>query len=564
MAGFRKAKGIMGVLRSQFLILGSGVAGLKTALSAARFGTVTVITKKEDFESNTNYAQGGIASVLDTQSDSFESHIRDTLQAGAGLCHPDAVSLIVTRGPREIEDLIRLGVEFTRTEDGRLELAREGGHSRRRIVHAKDLTGREVERCLLHNARTHPNIQLIEHHFSVDLVLDENRRCWGAWVWDESRREMHLCLAGSTILATGGCGLVYLHSTNPPIATGDGVAMAFRAGARIANMEFIQFHPTSLYMPGGSHQTFLISEAVRGEGAILRTRDGTAFMEKYHPLKDLAPRDIVARAIDSEMKNRGDKCCYLDVTHINQDFFHRRFPNISSHCEKAGLNLAKDWIPIVPAAHYMCGGVITGLNGATAIEGLFCVGEAACTGVHGANRLASNSILEALVFSTLAAETAHQQGYPYQEPPRLPEIYPLKPHPGQLEAVRLVNCRQAIRSLMWDYVGIIRTNDRLQQARKRLGVLIEEIDSYFQAGHINEQLLELRNLAQTAELIILSALQRKESRGLHYNLDYPHLRGSLEDTVLQRQPDGSLHIESIPIPVANKDGGQAWTAGHAS
>ncbi len=540
----------MALVRSNFLILGSGVAGLKTALNAARFGTVTVITKKEDFESNTNYAQGGIATVLDTKGDSFDNHIRDTLQAGAGLCHPDSVSLIVTRGPREIEELIRLGVEFTRADDGSLELGREGGHSRRRIVHAKDLTGREVERCLLHNARNHPNIRLFEHHFSVDLVLDENRRCWGAWVWDESQRTMHLCLAGVTILATGGCGLVYLHSTNPSIATGDGVAMAFRAGARIANMEFIQFHPTSLYAPGGNQQTFLISEAVRGEGAILRTRDGTAFMEKYHPLKDLAPRDVVARAIDYEMKNRGDKCCFLDVTHIDQDFFHRRFPYISSNCEKAGLHLAKDWIPIVPAAHYMCGGVLTSLTGATAIEGLFCVGEAASTGVHGANRLASNSILEALVFSTLAAETAQERGYPREEPPRLSETYPQKPNPGKLEAVRLVNCRHSIRCLMWDYVGIVRANSRLQQARKRLEVLTEEIDSYFQAGHINDQLLELRNLAQTAELIILSALQRKESRGLHYNLDYPQLRETLEDTILQKQPDGSLRIESVPIPQA--------------
>lgn len=536
----------MAVFRSNFLIIGSGVAGLKTALEAAKFGTVHLVTKKEDFESNTNYAQGGIASVLD-QNDSFDAHIQDTHSAGAGLCHPGAVDLIVTHGPNAIQELMEIGVEFTRNQDGSLELGREGGHSARRIVHAQDLTGREVEKALLKRVREHAGIRVDEFYFAVDLILDDNRRCWGAWVWDAHEKSIHQYLAGVTILATGGCGLVYRHSTNPPIATGDGVAMAFRAGARIANMEFIQFHPTSLYHPDDK-QPYLISEAVRGEKAILRASDGVAFMEKYHPLKDLAPRDIVARAIDSEMKSRGEACCYLDVTHIDQDFFHRRFPFISSICEERGLNLAKDWIPVVPAAHYMCGGVATDLKAATSISGLYAVGETACTGVHGANRLASNSILEALVFSKLSVKEACEQGYPQTEPSAALQSGWGKKPVSEPEAVRLVNLRQSMRGLMWDYVGIVRSNARLLQAQKRLNVLKEEIDSLYDSGHINTKLLVLRNLAQTAELILLCTLQRKESRGLHYNIDYPSLSAAVDDSVIQHNPDGTNKVESVPIP----------------
>ena len=536
----------MNVFHSDFLIVGSGVAGLKTALKAAEHGSVRLVTKKEDFESNTNYAQGGIASVLD-QNDTFDSHISDTHLAGAGLCHPDSVNLIVTQGPEAIKELIEFGVEFTRTQDGSLELGREGGHSTRRIVHAQDLTGREVEKALLKKVRSHPGIQVEEFFLAVDLILDDDRRCWGAWVWDAKHEELHQYLAGVTILTSGGNGLVYRHSTNPPIATGDGVAMAYRAGARISNMEFVQFHPTALYDPE-DQQPYLISEAVRGESAILRTKDGEAFMEKYHKLKDLAPRDIVARAIDKEMKTSGEPCCYLDVTHIDQEFFHRRFPFISETCENHGVNLAKDWIPIVPAAHYMCGGVVTDIKGATMLPGLFALGETSCTGVHGANRLASNSILEALVFSIQAVEQSVAQGYHKQKPPVFPQEKLKNIPTEELQTVRIVNLRQTLRSLMWDYVGIVRSNEMLNQAKKRLSVLKDEIDSFYEAGHINLQIIELRNLAQVAELIVCSTLQRKESRGLHYNTDYPDLSDSAEDTIIFKTPDGKMNIDSVPIP----------------
>ncbi|MBN2328795.1 MAG: L-aspartate oxidase [Candidatus Omnitrophica bacterium] len=531
--------------RSNFVIIGSGVAGLKTALEAAELGDVQLITKKEDFESNTNYAQGGIATVLDP-NDTFDSHILDTHEAGAGLCHRDSVDLIVTHGPDAIKELIEIGVEFTREQDGRLELGREGGHSARRIVHAQDLTGREVEKALLQNVRDHPRIQVHEFYFAIDLILDENRRCWGVWAWDAHDEKVHQFLAGATILATGGCGLVYRHSTNPSIATGDGVSMAFRAGAKIANMEFIQFHPTALYNPEDK-RPYLISEAVRGERAILRAGDGTAFMKNYHKLKDLAPRDIVARAIDNEMKTRGESCCYLDVTHIDQQFFHKRFPFISHICEDHGLNLAKDWIPVVPAAHYMCGGVVTDLKGATSIAGLYSIGETACTGVHGANRLASNSILEALVFSKQSVGESWNKGFPQTDPPAALEKEWVKKPLEELEGVRIVNLRQTLRGLMWDYVGIVRSNSRLEQAKKRLDILKEEIDSIYESGHINTQLLELRNLAQTAELILLCTLQRKESRGLHYNIDYPDLSETPEDSVIRLLPDNDVQVESVPV-----------------
>jgi len=470
----------MSTLRSTFLVIGSGVAGLHTALVAAKFGTVNLVTKKEDFESNTNYAQGGIASVLD-HSDSFEAHVRDTMDAGAGLCHEEAVRMIVSHGPEAIKNLIKIGVAFTTGDKGDLELGREGGHSFRRIVHAQDLTGREVEKALLANVRANPNIEVFEYNFGIDLILDDNRRCWGAWVWDERHHKIQAFLASVTILCTGGCGLVYQHSTNPPIATGDGVGMAFRAGAKVANLEFVQFHPTAFQNPNAD-KPFLISEAVRGEGAILRNKAGEPFMERYHERKDLAPRDIVARAIDSEMKRTGEDSCFLDVTHIDQTFFHQRFPNISQYCESQGLNLAKDWIPIVPAAHYMCGGVVTDLWGGTSIDGLFAIGEVGCTGVHGANRLASNSILEALVFSKMVMQRTHELGLHQAVLPDLKTHYPQEAQKiSNFEAVRLVNCRRVLRQLMWDYVGIVRTNDRLQRAQRRFSVLKEEIDGYFAA-----------------------------------------------------------------------------------
>ncbi len=536
----------MKIQTSDFLIIGSGVAGLHTTLNAAQSGSVNLVTKKDDFESNTNYAQGGIASVLD-RHDSFDSHVRDTLEAGAGLCRRDAVELIVEHGPEAIQSLIDIGVEFTRRRDGELELGREGGHSYRRIVHAKDLTGREVERALLKKVRSLDNVTIFQYYFAVDLIVDDAGRCWGAWVWDEKSEEAIAFLASVTLMCSGGCGLVYQHSTNPSIATGDGVAMGFRAGAPIANMEFIQFHPTAFYRPDANDAPFLISEAVRGEGAILRKRDGEAFMERYHPLKDLAPRDIVARAIDAETKQSGDPYCYLDVSHIEFDFFQSRFPNITAYCESNGVKLPFDSIPVVPAAHYMCGGVLSDLNGATNITGFFVIGEAACTGVHGANRLASNSILEALIFSRRALEVITEQSL-LQPPPDALGLDWNKPKPTErIESIQFVNCRQTLSKLMWDYVGIVRSDERLHLAHKRIKVLKEEIDGYYESGYINRQVLELRNLVQTADLIIHCAWQRKESRGLHYNLDYPQILADPFDSVITRNEYGRPHIESRPV-----------------
>ena len=530
----------MALVRSNFLILGSGVAGLKTALNAARFGTVTVITKKEDFESNTNYAQGGIATVLDTKGDSFDNHIRDTLQVGAGLCHPDSVSLIVTRGPREIEELIRLGWNSPARMTAASNWA-EGGHSRRRIVHAKDLTGARSNAACSTTPVTTPtsacsNITFPWISFSMKTAAA------GAPGSGTSQRTMHLCLAGVTILATGGCGLVYLHSTNPSIATGDGVAMAFARARASPTWNSSSSTPAPSTRPAAASRPFSFPRPCGGGRHSAHPRRHGVHGE-IPPAQRLGPRDVVARAIDYEMKNRGDKCCFLDVTHIDQGFFHRRFPYISSNCEKAGLHLAKDWIPIVPPPTYIRRRAHQPYR-RHRHRGTLLRGEAASTGVHGANRLASNSILEALVFSTLAAKPRKNGDTP-RGTARLSETYPQKPNPGKLEAVRLVNCRHSIRCLMWDYVGIVRANSRLQQARKRLEVLTEEIDSYFQAGHINDQLLELRNLAQTAELIILSALQRGKPRpALQPRL--PQL-GKRSKTPFSRNNRTALR-ESVPIP----------------
>jgi L-aspartate oxidase len=529
-----------------FLVLGSGIAGLSFALKVAALGRVAIVTKKSRAESNTNYAQGGIAAVT-SKEDSVEMHVRDTMEAGAGLCHEDVVRTIVQEGPARIAELIDLGMKFSEREiaGGReLDLGREGGHSKRRILHAKDVTGREIESALLNAVAAQPNIEIFENHFAIDLITQHKlegkaggspsaNRCVGVYVLDNIAGEVETFVARSILLATGGCGKVYLYTTNPDIATGDGVAMAYRAGAAIANMEFVQFHPTCLFHPKA--KSFLISEAVRGEGGVLKTIDGVPFMEKYHPLKSLAPRDIVARAIDTEMKKSGADHVILDITDKPAAFIIERFPNIYATCLKFGVDITREPIPVVPAAHYECGGVLTNVEGRTEIPGLYAVGEVACTGLHGANRLASNSLLEAMVCAHRAAERLRQWPDPAVNLP-IPEWHSGSAH--NVDELVVINHNwDEIRRMMWDYVGIVRTNKRLQRARKRIANLQEEIQDYYWDFTVNSDLLELRNIATVAELIIQSALLRPESRGLNYNLDYPTAdpAWAQRDTILRKK-----------------------------
>ena len=524
-----------------YLVIGSGIAGLSFALKAATKGTVALVTKRKLVDSNTAWAQGGVACVV-SHEDSFELHIQDTLTAGAGLCNEAAVRLIITDGPARIRELMELGMHFDERELGNggkeLDLGREGGHSKRRVLHSQDTTGREIENTLVNRLRDHPQIDILENHMAVDFITTgklgyavENS-CVGAYVLNEASGEVETLRSEVTVLASGGCGKVYLYTTNPDVATGDGVAMAWRAGASISNMEFVQFHPTCLFHPEA--KSFLITEAIRGEGAVLRDAKGQRFMEKYHPLAELAPRDIVARAIDAEMKRTGEKCVFLDITHQSRDFILSRFPTIYETCLKFGVDMTTQGIPVVPAAHYQCGGVKTDLNGETSLRGLYAIGEAASTGLHGANRLASNSLLEGLVMAHRAFEKTSRN--------RKPSVDFVLPEwrPGQAgdvdEMVVIYHNWDEIRRLMWDYVGIVRTDKRLQRAAARLRNLHAEIQEFYWNFRVSTDLLELRNLVTTASLIVDSAISRKESRGLHYTLDYPETDDAkfLHETVLRR------------------------------
>ncbi len=529
---------------SDVLIIGSGVSGLSFALKTARFSKVTLITKKKKADSATNIAQGGIAAVLSVE-DSVEDHIADTLRSGDGLCDKEIVRIVTTEGPDRVRELMDLGVQFQRGKNGEeFDLGMEGGHSARRVAHAADLTGHEIERALIEQIMANPNITVLEDHQAIDLLIEsralgkprqDGDRCLGAYVLNRITGEVEVHRAGVTVLCTGGSGKVYLYTTNPDIATGDGMAIAYRAGAKMANMEFVQFHPTCFF--NREAKNFLISEAVRGEGGTLINQKGEAFMKRYDSRGDLATRDAVARGIDAEMKATGTDCVFLDITHKPADFLRERFPNIYGTCKKYGVDLTVQPIPVVPAAHYMCGGVLVDEWGCSSMRNLMALGETACTGLHGANRLASNSLLEAVVF---AHRAAHWVGERIEEIRKMPEVQidPWRTGGAERldESILIKHNWDQVRQLMWDYVGIVRSKKRLDLMQTRLRWMVDEIKEHFYDYLLTPDLVELRNLAVIADLIVQCASLRKESRGLHYILDYPEKndRDFLHDTILQK------------------------------
>lgn len=519
-------------MKTDFLVIGSGAAGLSFALKAAEHGHVTIVTKGEMVESNTNYAQGGICSVT-YEPDTFEKHIHDTMVCGAGICDPEAVDLVVRRAPELIADLIAWGTRFDKTPDGRFELNREGGHSEHRILHHKDLTGAEIERALIQSVKSHPNITVLEHHFAIDLLTQHHLgefvtrhtrglACFGAYVLDMDSGRIETMLSRFTIVATGGCGNLYGTTTNPIVATGDGIAMCHRAKAMIANMEFIQFHPTSLYNPG-ERPSFLITEAMRGFGAILRLSNGKEFMDKYHPMGSLAPRDVVARAIDREMKRSGEEFVYLDVTHKEADSIRSHFPNIYEKCLSLGIDITKDYIPVAPAAHYLCGGVKVDLNGQTSIKRLYALGECSCTGLHGANRLASNSLIEAVVYADQAAKHAIERFERTEIQEGIPD-WNFEGTSNTEEMLLILQSKREMQQIMSNYVGIVRSNLYLKRAMRRLEILWHETEELYNKTTPNRDLCELRNMIAVAYLVIKQGRDRKESVGCHYNVDYPQVQ----------------------------------------
>jgi len=533
-------------MECDFLVIGSGIAGLSYALRCGELGSVVVVTKKRDMDTATNLAQGGIAAVLERE-DSFSSHVDDTIDAGAGLCDVDVVRMVVEDGPERVADLVAMGVGFVHDEKSSsgYSLGREGGHSCRRVAHANDLTGREIERALLSKVREHENIRLLEEHMVVDLLMTPGdvgcwggsvgRRCVGAYVVVDDVVEAYC--AKITVICSGGVGKVYLYTTNPDIATGDGVAMAFRAGAEIEGMEFVQFHPTCLYHP--DEKNFLISEAVRGEGGVLVGADGVPFMEKYDSRKDLATRDMVARAIDKELKETGEDCVFLDISHRSKEFLQGRFPTIYNRCLSRGIDMSKQPIPVVPAAHYMCGGIKTDTSGRTSVSGLMALGESACTGLHGGNRLASNSLLEAVVYANRAALLCEKEwGNIKKLTTKKVDSWKCGDARSLNEEILINHNWDSIRRAMWNYVGIVRSSKRLGLAKKRMEFIYNEIEEHYREFFVTPSMIELRNISLISLLIIQSAIHRKESRGLHFIIDYPEKSKSPQRTIFRKKREG--------------------------